>query len=142
MAYTLIDEFLSVIICHYYFRKPKQEFTFRGLWRTKKFQIFAHYFLDDTYLMKKMEIASGIKEIPSPIKSAIARINGVRNAIAHSFFPENRRRYKAQKKVMYQGADIFGKEGVAKFLEDARCAQDYLMHQAFGVNPADARAEI
>jgi hypothetical protein len=81
-------------------------------------------------------------EIPSPVKSAIARINDVRNAIAHSFFPENRRQYKAQKKVMYRDANIFTKEGVTKFSEDAHRAQDYLIQQAFGVNPADARAEI
>jgi hypothetical protein len=142
MRYTLIDEFLSVIMCHYYFKVPKQQFTFKQLWRTKKFQIFANYFLDDTYLLKKMAIVNAIKEIPSPVKSAIARINDVRNAIAHSFFPENRRQYKAHKKVMYRDANIFTKEGVTKFSEDAQRAQDYLMQQAFGVNPADARAEI
>jgi hypothetical protein len=31
MKYTLIDEFLSVIICHFYFRKPKEPFTFTRL---------------------------------------------------------------------------------------------------------------
>jgi hypothetical protein len=142
MAYTLIDEFLSVIMCHYYFKKPKAGFSFKQLWRTKKFQIFANYFLDDTYLLKKMAIVNAIKEIPSPVKSAIARINEVRNAIAHSFFPENRRQYKAYKKVIYRGANIFAKEGVAKFSEDTQCVQDYLIQQAFGVNPADARTEI
>jgi hypothetical protein len=142
MSYTLIDEFLSVIMCHYYFKRPKQGFNFRQLWRTKKFQIFANYFLDDTYLLKKMAIVNAIKEIPSRVKSAIARINDVRNAIAHSFIPENRRQYKAYKKVMYRGTNIFVKEGVAKFSEDAQCVQDYLMQQAFGVNPADARADM
>jgi len=53
IAYTLIDELLSVIMCHYYFKAPKQQFTFKRLWITKKFQIFAHYLLDETYLMKK-----------------------------------------------------------------------------------------
>jgi hypothetical protein len=43
---------------------------------------------------------------------------------------------------MYREANIFSKEGMTKFLEDAQRAQDYLMQQAFGVNPADARAEI
>jgi hypothetical protein len=112
MKYTLIDEFLSVIICHFYFKKPKEPFTFTRLWRTKKFQIFAHYFLDETYLLKKMALVNAIKEIPSPVKSAIARINDVRNAVAHSFFPENRRQYKAHKKVMYRDANIFSKEGI------------------------------
>jgi|SRR5277367_3146127 hypothetical protein len=36
----------------------------------------------------------------------------------------------------------FSKEGMTKFAQDARCAEDYLMHQAYGVNLADARDEI
>jgi len=110
MKYTLIDEFFTVIICHFYFKIPKQEFTFARLWRTKKFQIFAHYLMDETYILKKMAIVDAIKEIPSPIKNAIARINDVRNAVAHSFFPENRRRYKGYKKVMYRDANVFSAE--------------------------------
>jgi hypothetical protein len=142
MKYTLIDEFLSVIICHFYFRKPKEPFTFTRLWRTKKFQIFAHYFLDETYLLKKMALVNAIKEIPSPVKSAVTRINDVRNAVAHSFFPENRRQYKAYKKVMYRNANIFSNEGITKFAEDARLADDYFMREAYGVDLADARSEI
>ena len=111
MKYTLIDEFLSVIMCHYYFKVPKQQFTFPGLWRTKKFQIFAHYFLDETYLLKKMAIVNVIREIPSPIKSAIARINDVRNAVAHSFFPENRRQYKGYKKGYVSGGQHLQQRG-------------------------------
>ena len=142
MRYTLIDEFLTDIICHYYFEMPTKQFSFSKLWRTKKFQIFVHYFMDETYLLKKMTIVNAIKEIPSPIKSTIARINVVRNAIAHSFFPENRRQYKSYKKVMYKNADIFTKEGITKFLDDAQSAQDYLIQRQFGLNLADIRAEM
>jgi hypothetical protein len=142
MRYTLIDEFLTEIICYYYFKTPKKQFSYENLWRTNKFQIFAHYFMDETYLLKKMTIVNAIKEIPSPIKSTIARINDVRNAIAHSFFPENRRQYKSYKKVMYKNADIFTNEGITKFLEDVQSAQDYLIQRQFGVYPADVRAEM
>ena len=141
MRYTLIDEFLSVIMCRYYFKSPKDKFSFAQLWRTKKFQIFAHYFLDETYLLKKMAIVDAIKKIPSPVKSAIARINDVRNAVTHSFFPENRRQYRAYKKVMYRDSDVFSHEGITKFLEDAQRAEDYLMQQAFGVDLPAARAD-
>jgi hypothetical protein len=142
MKYTLIDEFLSVIICHFYFKKPKEPFTFTRLWRTKKFQIFAHYFLDETYLLKKMALVNAIKEIPSPVKSAVTRINDVRNAVAHSFFPENRRQYKAYKKVMYRNANILSTQGITKFAEDVKLADDYFMREAYGVSIADARPEI
>jgi hypothetical protein len=43
---------------------------------------------------------------------------------------------------MYRDANIFSNDGITKFLEDAERAQDYLAHQAYGVNLADARAEI
>ena len=140
--YTFIDEALSVIISHFYFKVPKQEFTFKRLWKTKKFRIFANYLLDETYLMKKLAIVNEIKEVPAPVKSAVARINDVRNAIAHSFFPENRRQYRAYKKVMYRNSDIFTQEGVAKLLKDAQLAQDYLLREAFGVDIAEARVEM
>jgi len=37
MRYTLLDEYLTDIICNYYFRKPKRGQSYRQLWRTKKF---------------------------------------------------------------------------------------------------------
>jgi hypothetical protein len=136
MQYTLIDECLSVIISDYYFRRdPKTQSTFRRLWQTKKFQLFVNYFLDEAYLLNKMRMVHEIKALPSDVRKALERINALRNAIAHSFFPENRRQYKAQKMVMYQNANIFSKEGIAKFLQDTGLVEDHLMHQAFGVKP-------
>jgi hypothetical protein len=140
--YTFIDELLSVIICHFYFTPPKPGSSFARLWRTKKLRLFTHYFVDEAYLLTKMRMVREIKEIPVDVRQFIERLNALRNALAHSYFPENRRQYKAHKKVIYQGTDIFTKEGVATFLEDVMRAQDYLFQQAFGVNPADARAEI
>jgi hypothetical protein len=116
--YTLIDELLAVDICHFYFRRPKKGFSFREQWKTDKFKVFNHYMLDDTFLMKKMTIANAINEIPAPIKSAISRINDVRNAVSHSFFPENRRQYMQHHKVTYRGSDIFTLDGIQKFAED------------------------
>jgi hypothetical protein len=61
------------------------------------------------------------------------RINDVRNALAHSFFPENRRRYTPDKKVMYKGVHLFTKEGVQKFEDDFAIASNHLIKRAFGV---------
>jgi len=131
IKYTLIDEFLSVIISNYYFRRdPKSQSTaFRRLWQTKKFQLFVNYFLDEAYLLNKMRMVHEIKPLPPDVRNALERINALRNAIAHSFFPENRRQYRAQKMVMYQNTNIFSKEGIAKFLQDAACVEDHLTHQ-------------
>jgi hypothetical protein len=60
--YTLIDEVLTVIICHYYFKRPPKNATFRALWKTKRFQVFNHYIMDDTYLLQKMRIVRAIRE--------------------------------------------------------------------------------
>ena len=130
MKYTLIDEFLSVIISHYYFIRPKKGASFRALWQTKKFKIFSQYVLDEMYLLPKMRLVHAIKEIPSDVRNAIERINAVRNAIAHSFFPENRRQYSKYKNVMYRDADLYTKEGVEKFIEDAALVEEHLMHRA------------
>jgi len=54
------------------------------------------------------------------------RINDVRNALAHSLFPENRRRYMADKKVTYNGRHLFTLEGVEAFNEDCAIAERWL----------------
>jgi hypothetical protein len=128
--YTLIDEFLTVIICHFYFKQPRKGLSFRALWKTKKFQVFNHYIMDDTYLLQKLRIVHAIDEIPPEIRNAIERVNAVRNGIAHSFFPENRRQYMSHQKVMYRGEDIFTKAGMQKFEDDYDLISDYLWQRA------------
>jgi hypothetical protein len=130
MKYALIDELLTVIICHHYFKKPKKGFSFISLWKTKRFQIFNYYILDDVYLLQKLRVAHAIAEIPAPIRNAIERVNALRNSIAHSFFPENRRQYISYKKVIYRDADIFTKLGVEKFSQDLTMIEEYLFERA------------
>jgi hypothetical protein len=129
MKYTYIDELLSVLICHYFFPRRREAY-FRKLWRTKKFQIFTHHVLDDTYLLNKLKLVNAIGPLPPPIKNSIERINAVRNAVAHSFFPENRRQYRKNKAVMYRGYDIFTKQGLEKFIEDFQEANNDLWKRA------------
>lgn len=86
--YTLLDEFLTDIICNYYFRRKRSNESYKTLWTTKPFKVFVHYIMEETYLLKKLEIVRAIKEVPSDVVSAIKRINDVRNTLAHSFFPQ------------------------------------------------------
>jgi hypothetical protein len=132
IKYTLIDEFLTDIICNFYFRRKKSGQSYRDLWKTKRFKIFVHYLMDETYLVKKLAIVRASKTVPGEVSSAIMRINDARNALAHSFFPENRRQYAADKKVMYKKAHLFTKEGVEAFNNDYHIASDYLINRAFG----------
>ena len=57
------------------------------MWRTKKFRIFVHHILDEVYLLPKLKIAGQIGEVPKEVRESIERVNALRNALAHSFFP-------------------------------------------------------
>src|SRR6266481_818104 len=61
--YTLIDEFLTDVICDYYFRRPKKSLGYRDLWRTKHFRVFVHYLMDETFLLKKLSVVEAIKKV-------------------------------------------------------------------------------
>jgi|HubBroStandDraft_6_1064221.scaffolds.fasta_scaffold300701_1 hypothetical protein len=129
MKYTLMDEYLAAIIANYYFGKPRDG-HYGKLWRRKKFQLFNHHVLDELFLLKKKEIVHQIKPLPKDINSKIQAINDVRNALAHSFFPENRRRYYKKGGVLYDGLDLFTTSGIEKFLNDTQDVIDVLHKRA------------
>jgi midasin (ATPase involved in ribosome maturation) len=132
MKYTLIDEFLTVIIVHFYFPRKNKNTSFRAQWRSKRFQIFNHYLMEETYLLSKMRVVRAIDEVPSKIRDIIERINALRNAVAHSFFPENRRQYVGYKKVVYNNIDIYTTAGVRRLSDDFDVVSEYLRERAFG----------
>jgi hypothetical protein len=106
------------VVAKYFFTVPKKKLHFGKLWRTKKFRIFVHHMLDEMYLMKKADIVHAIKPIPRDVRDHLNKLNALRNALAHSFFPENRRENRKTKKVLYAGVDIFTYEGVERFEDD------------------------
>ncbi len=127
IKYALIEECLTDIICNYYFhRQAKQNTTYAALWRTKRFRTFVHYLMEEMFLLKKLALVDAIRTVPKDVSSAIQRINDVRNAIAHSLFPENRRRYRSTKKLMYSGEELFSIQGVEKFNQDCGVAEKWL----------------
>jgi hypothetical protein len=132
IRYALIDEFLTDIICDYYFHRPNKKVSYRSLWRTKKFKAFVHYLMDETFLLKKLAMVEAIMTVPSAVSSAVKRINEVRNAITHSIFPENRRRYMAAKKVAYQGVDLFTVEGIEKLQQDYEAVRAHFAKKVLG----------
>src|SRR5262249_6325969 len=101
--YSLVDELLTVAIWSYYFPAEPRWVNrpYAQLWRIKQFRTFNHYLMEETFLRKKLNLVDAIRKIPKDVSSAISRINDVRNALAHTFFPEERRIHLAQKKVMY-----------------------------------------
>jgi hypothetical protein len=130
--YTLIDEFLTCIICDYYFHRPNKAISYRSLWKTTHFKIFVHFLMDEVFVLKKLAAVEAITKVPRDVSTAIKRINDVRNAFAHSFFPENRRRYMREKKIIYRGSDLFTLKGVETFQEDYEVARAFLAPRIFG----------
>jgi hypothetical protein len=122
IRYTLLDEVLADLIAKYFF----QSTDFPKLWRTRKFSTFVHHVLDEMYLLKKMDLVHAINPLPSDVRKAIRKINAVRNAFAHSLFPENRKEHRKDKKVLYGDKDIRTHEGLKKFLVDYHLAFTYL----------------
>jgi len=129
--YTLTDEILSDVIAKYFFRVPKKRFHFGRLWKTKKFRIFVHHLLDEMYLMKKADLVHAIKPIPREVRDHINRLNALRNALAHSFFPENRKEHRKNRKVLYKGIDIFTLKGIELFDEDWHPAWTQIARRIF-----------
>jgi len=116
--HTLIDERLSSVLCDYFFGRHR---SYIRLWRTKKFRNFNHHVLQELSLLKKLAFVREILAIPKPIVNDIEKINGLRNALAHAFFPENLKRPRLQ----YKGTDIFSFPGIKHMLDDTLAIYKY-----------------
>ena len=127
--YTLFDEMLMDYLCRYYFQKL-DPFRVGIYWKQKKFRVFVHFMLDEMYLLKKMQTVNAIKPLPKAVRETIQKVNAIRNAMAHSFFPENRKEYMKEAgragKVTYSGKDIRTPDGLRQFQNDCHEAQRYL----------------
>lgn len=122
--YTLVDEFLNMELCHYYFGRKR---AFIQLWGTKRFQVFNYHILEELHLMQKLRHVKSIKKIPKSILATIERLNALRNGLAHAFFPENLHRTKPT----WKGKDIFSLEGVEELQEDFNAVFKFFL----GVEP-------
>ncbi len=130
--YTLLDEIFSDLIARYFIKQPKKQINFMKLWRTKKFQTFNHHILDEMYLLKKMDLVHSVDPLPSEVTKTVRKVNALRNAFAHCFFPENRKEHRKDKRVLYSGKDIRTHEGLELFLNDWGPVWTYLAQRAFG----------
>lgn len=82
--------------------------------------------------MRKMALVKEYQKIPKPVQEIITLTNIIRNAVAHSFFPMNKRDFKKTGKVTYKGKDIFTLEGLKLFEDDSNKAVGCLADLAFG----------
>jgi hypothetical protein len=110
-AYAQIDEYLASELCVYFFGTKR---SFPALWKTKRFQLFNSCFLEEMSLMPKFRYVKALRKIPKTIAAEIDRLNALRNAVAHSFFPENVKKSRA----LWKGQSIFSFEGIERFSQD------------------------
>lgn len=122
--YILIDEWLTIVICMHYFKKAGG--------RQKKLKLFKQYVMDEMHVLQKMRLVHAIKPLPAKVREHIERINAVRNAVSHNWFPEDRRQYAQHRKVMYRGKDLFSMKGMEFFTFDGSDVLDELQRRAMG----------
>jgi hypothetical protein len=123
LKYVLIDELLSAVMCWHYFGKSKH---FSARWKTKRFKSFNYFIVERLYLLQKLDLVKYVHDIPRWVASDVAALNELRNGIAHSFFPQNRRR-----KPEWKGQSVFTNDGFDRFLDDMQKLTDFFVQRFF-----------
>jgi hypothetical protein len=121
--YVWFDEGLASIIARYFFGRR----SFIELWRTRRFQRFNHFILERLYLLQKLALVKDLMKVPREVVTYMVKLNDLRNAVAHSFFPENLR----GKRTTYRGVDIFTLGRFEMLMEDRQPAADFIMRRAY-----------
>ena len=89
--YVLTDQLLCELIARLFF-DPHQ--TTMELWRNPKYVDFSHHIIENMSLLRKLALVKEHNKIPKPVEQIITRTNTLRNAVAHSLFPEDKRDFK------------------------------------------------
>jgi hypothetical protein len=84
-------------------------------------------------LLRKLALVREYKQIPKPIEEIITLTNMIRNAMAHSFFPMNKKDFRRTEQVTYKGKDLYTLDGLKLFNDDANRAVGCLSHLLYGV---------
>lgn len=129
LRYVLMDEFLSAVVCWHYFGTRR---SFPQLWKTKRFRSFNYFVLEKLHLLQKLDLVRIIHDIPKWVVADLAALNDLRNGIAHSFFPQNRRR-----KPDWRGQSVFTDAGFERFLEGMGKLSDFFVERFWRGSPED-----
>ena len=124
--YLFTDELLNDVICREFFPRDR---PYPELWRTKKFKAFNYYVLERIYLVQKAELVRNRIRMPKKVYKDLLALNDLRNALAHSFFPENRR-----VKPSWKGSDIFSLSGFEQFWHDMSEISDFFFNRIYRAN--------
>ena len=132
-SYVLIDELLSNLICQHFFgTNTTLGRSWRREWKKARFQTFNYHVLEGMSLLRKLALVKEFLNVPKAIEDIISRTNIIRNALAHSFFPMNKKEFRKSGIATYKGKDIFSLEGLRVFDADANKAVGFLSNRAHG----------
>ncbi|MCW2218783.1 hypothetical protein M2232_002315 [Bradyrhizobium japonicum] len=131
--YTAMDALLNDIITAYFFGLKAIRIPSKAQ-KPKNLRIFRHHLLDETYLLKKLQIVHAIEPVPPKVSDHLRKLNAIRNAITHSSSPESRKEYSRTKKVTYAGRNIFTVKGLELFEADWMAARQALAARLPGHN--------
>jgi len=124
--YTYIDELLGTVIAKHFLGVGGGS----AAWRTKRFRRFNHFILERLYVQQKLAL---VKDLRPPLKREtvryIEKVNDLRNAVAHSFFPENLR----GPRTTYKSLDVFTLKGFQTLRDDRDDALGPLFERAYGI---------
>ena len=124
--YLWMDEMLNDTICRELFPRSA---AYPQLWHTKWFKAFNYYVLERIYLVQKADFARATTRMPKKVYKDLMALNELRNALAHSFFPENRR-----VKPSWKGANIFSRDGFDQFRNDMGRAAEFFLNRIVRAN--------
>lgn len=136
--YVFVDELLTIVIVAYFF--PVKRFPKR--WTNKKMRAFMHFIMEELFLLRKLALVKDIRGIDKSMADLIQRLNGLRNAMAHSFLPEEKRDYRIGRKVTWARKDIYTTAGIEQFDADMLRLHDYLFQMAFGKKLASIAGQL
>jgi hypothetical protein len=133
LEYTLIDMGLDFILFRHFFGRGKK---LRAAQKTRRYKTL-QTILQHLYIMQKLTIIRSFREVPKGIVSKIAKINDLRNGLAHTFFVGD----LSPSKRSYKCLSVFKSKGFEAFRDDAwevRCFFTPWLRDYFPDNGGDA----
>jgi len=79
---------------------------------------FMHFIMEELFLVRKLAMVKEFRHFDNEMAKTIRALNALRNAMAHSFLPENKRDYRKPRIVAWRGKDIYTIEGIEQFDAD------------------------
>ena len=116
--YVFIDEMLNVIILHHFTNG-----------QTKKNGELREYILEKMYISQKLDLIKNFIKLPRNFENCIRALNSIRNGMAHSFSPKNRKRDKP----LWKGEDIYKYHVFERYADEIKATCEFLVSKAFDI---------